>query len=284
VQQELIAEIHRTAIWPIVVTVDGKISLPKESDFIDRDGSYIILTPDGNIDSLHAEISGLTVDRKKEFTKIWSSESRFVVARANEFSKSQQTDIFDYLSEFRIYNCIIVSREKEHSGPINFNDVDTSKKLSVYTWFPYQSSEVCTQVNDITILDSWVTSAHGNFTKNTDLFPRKVSNSLNGCPMKAVSRKTGSLSATRYSYYKNSYGSYFIEIDGLEMDLLTIVLKKINMTFVHVPTPEDFEIEEGLTYNLTRAMIAEESFIVLGFWDHIFWLTHIWTSQIPTTS
>jgi len=27
VQQELIAEIHRTSIWPVVVTVDGNIAL-----------------------------------------------------------------------------------------------------------------------------------------------------------------------------------------------------------------------------------------------------------------
>jgi len=65
VQQELIADIQRTAIWPVVVNVDGKINIPEKSDFKDRDGSYIILIPHGNIDSLHAEISGLIVDRKK---------------------------------------------------------------------------------------------------------------------------------------------------------------------------------------------------------------------------
>ena len=59
VQQELISEIHRTAIWPVVVTVDGNISIPEKSDFIDRDGSYIILIPDGNIKSFKAEINGL---------------------------------------------------------------------------------------------------------------------------------------------------------------------------------------------------------------------------------
>ena len=70
VQQELIAEIHRTSIWPVVVTVDGSISVPEKSEFIDRDGSYIILIPDGNIDSIDAEITGLSVDRNNEFKKI----------------------------------------------------------------------------------------------------------------------------------------------------------------------------------------------------------------------
>ena len=41
VQQELIAEIHTTARWPAVVTVNGNISIPEEADFVDKDGSFI---------------------------------------------------------------------------------------------------------------------------------------------------------------------------------------------------------------------------------------------------
>jgi archaellum component FlaG (FlaF/FlaG flagellin family) len=59
VQQELIAEIHGTAIWLDLVTVDGNISKPNKTDFIDRDGSYIILIPDGNLKGFKAEIVGL---------------------------------------------------------------------------------------------------------------------------------------------------------------------------------------------------------------------------------
>ena len=58
VQQELIAEIHRTAIWPAVVNVDGNISIPEKSDFVDRNGSYIILIPDENIKTLSLKLMG----------------------------------------------------------------------------------------------------------------------------------------------------------------------------------------------------------------------------------
>jgi len=110
VQQELIAEIERTSIWPVVVAVDGKISKSNKTDFLVRDVSYIILIPDGNIKILEAEINGLTIDGTKR-TRFWNSETRFIEAGAHEFSTSQQVDIFDYLSSFRKYNCIIVSRE-----------------------------------------------------------------------------------------------------------------------------------------------------------------------------
>ena len=54
VQKELIAEIQRTANWPVVVTVDGNISKTNKTDFMGIDGSYIILIPDGNIENFVA--------------------------------------------------------------------------------------------------------------------------------------------------------------------------------------------------------------------------------------
>jgi hypothetical protein len=41
VQLELITEIHRNSVWPVVVTVDGNINKPNKTDFIDRDGNLL---------------------------------------------------------------------------------------------------------------------------------------------------------------------------------------------------------------------------------------------------
>jgi hypothetical protein len=178
VQKELIAEIHKSCIWSVVVTVGGNISKPEKTDFIVGGGSYIILIPDGKYESVETEIHGLVFGQYK-FNRIWNSESRFVVAGANEISISQQTDIFVFLSEFRIYNYIIVSPEhyvidKEYSRPININDVDTGMKLGVYTWFPSESSDRCTEVKDVNLQDSWVVYAQGHFTKNTTCFHERL--------------------------------------------------------------------------------------------------------------
>ena len=268
VQQKFIAEIHRNSIWPLVVTVDGNISIPDKSDFIDGDGSYVILIPDGNIKIFKAEINGLA-EGPHGYTRLWNSEARFVVAGANEFSMSQQMEIFDFFSKLRIYNCIILSQEhyviyKEYSRPIKLNYVDTGMKLVVYTWFPYQSSDRCTEVNDITLLDSWVISIQGHFTKNTDLFPRKISNNLNGCPMKAIVREGNSDFSTKYIQYNDSNGNVGMHIEGLEYDLLRVILQQMNMTFVHVPTPEDFKLRKELINNLFRALFGKEAYIALG--------------------
>jgi hypothetical protein len=279
VQQDLIAEIQRTSIWPVVVTVDGNINKPDKSDFIHTEGTYIILLPDGDIRSLMVQIAGLIRGRDDEFTRLWNPEARFVVAGANIFSISQQKDIFDYFSKFRIYNCIIVNQEnyildKEFSREKKVDDVDTGMKLGVYTWFPYQSSDRCTEVNDITLLDRWVisaqghftknTSAQGHFTKNTDLFPRKFTNRFNGCPMKTVVRNSHWYFTTNYVYYQYSNGDDVGHIEGLESDLLMLVLQQMNMTFVYVPTPNDFEIENSVVTNLIWFMFEKVAYLALG--------------------
>jgi hypothetical protein len=116
-------------------------------------------------------------------------------------------------------------------------------------------------VNDITLLDSRVISAQGHFTKNTDLFPIKIRKSFNGCPMKAVVRN---VYAHHETYYLNDEVSSESDIKGFEMDLLRIILKQMNMTFVYVHTPEDFEIVNGSVNNLVSAMNAKEAYIALG--------------------
>jgi hypothetical protein len=269
VRQELIAEIQRTAIWPVVVSVDGNISKNVKTDFIDKDGGYIILIPDGNIKSFLVEILGLILDKKNQFKKLFNSEARFVVAGANEFTLSQQTHIFDYLSKFRIYNCIIVSQEqdvidKKYSRTTIVNDVDTSMKLGVYTWFPYQSSDRCTEVNDITLLDSWVIFEKGHFTKNSDLFTGKLGNNLNRCPIKALVSDSNWDFGTKYVNHVYSNGTVVSYIVGLDIEFLRVVLHKMNMTYVLVPIPEDFETEKNLAMHIIDSLFVKDYYIIVS--------------------
>jgi hypothetical protein len=84
VQQELITEIHRTSIWPVVATVYGNISKPNKTEFVDRIGIYIILIPDGNFNCFHVEINGFAQEGEFKFKRLWNSEARFVVGGGNK--------------------------------------------------------------------------------------------------------------------------------------------------------------------------------------------------------
>jgi hypothetical protein len=115
-------------------------------------------------------------------------------------------------------------------------------------------------VNDITLLDSWVISAQGHFNKNTDLFPGKISKNLNGCPLKAIVRNEQTELTTKYVQHTYSNGSVVWYVEGLEYDLLRVVLHQMNMTFLTVPTPN----EEEWNYNFYRSLFEKNSFIALG--------------------
>jgi hypothetical protein len=54
------------------------------------------------------------------------------------------------------------------------------------------------------------------------------------------------------------------KVAGKEVWLLEVVLQQMNMTFVHVPTPEGFEIEKVSTDNLITAILAKEAYRALG--------------------
>jgi len=169
-----------------------------------------------------------------------------------------------------MYNCVIVSPEqyvidKEYGREVKVNNVDTVVNFVVYTWCPYQSSDRCTEVNDITLLDSWVISAEGHFTENTDLFPRKLRNKLNGCPMKAVVHVGNSDLTTTYINHTDSNGNVVMELAGMEMNLLRIVLQQMNMTFLHVPTTiGPMYVKGRLLDDLFWALFAKEADIALG--------------------
>ena len=106
-------------------------------------------------------------------------------------------------------------------------------------------------MKDITLLDSWVISAQGHFTRNTDLFPRKISNSLEGCPMIALVRPNW------WHYYKSYRG-------GPEVDLLEVVVKQMNMTLVSFSKPEDFAEVNTYLHDIIKYMLVKELYIALG--------------------
>jgi hypothetical protein len=74
------------------------------------------------------------------------------------------------------------------------------------------------------------------------------------------------------------------KLKGLEFDLLKIVYKQINMTFVHVPTPEGFELKgSDDVQNLVSSMIAKGVYIALGSVGTQFRLENSFDSTNPYT-
>jgi hypothetical protein len=75
-----------------------------------------------------------------------------------------------------------------------------------------------------------------------------------------------------------------MKVVGMEMILIKVVLKEMNMTLDYVPTPESFEIEVISVNHLITAIIAKEALLSKAIRKHIF-VRHIFRhKKIPTTS
>ena len=200
---------------------------------------------------------------KHSFTRFWNSDVLFVVVGANEFTKSQQTDIRNYFSKLKKYNCIVISQEhyvidKENKSSLNINDVDTVTKLGVYTWFPYQSSDRCTAVNDITLLDSWVISAQGHFTMNTDFFQERS--------------VRASKDVLRKQFYDIFNGILVRKIlySWMLMELLSWKLFGDGFTNGHFATDE-FNVLMFLQLNIAEGRKFRFLIYLMLFWQRIFY-------------
>jgi hypothetical protein len=122
----------------------------------------------------------------------------------------------------------------------------------------------------MTLLDSWGISSQGHFTKNNDLFPRKVSESFNGCPMKEAVKDGFWYCKTQYVHDNHCDGSAANNVEGLEKELLRIILHRMNMTFVHVHTKEPFDIYNFPVDSLFSALIVKIVYLVLGSMEQFF--------------
>jgi hypothetical protein len=71
---------------------------------------------------------------------------------------------------------------------------------------------------------------------------------------------------------------------GLEMDLLTVVLQQMNMTFLHVRTTEGFEWNEISFSDIVTDMYEKKMIYSLVILEKICCFKHCWTSPITTTS
>jgi hypothetical protein len=293
VEQQLTSYIQQSSIWPLVISRGRHIGNIGEINFIHGDGSYIILISNGSFSSFSDQINRLALIKNK-FTRYWNSEARFIVS---EIQKNPVADyeelrkkILDIFARLKIFNCVIVFQEwnipekqpskrihktgesEEYTEDMKLGVYKTGEseeytedmKLGVYTWFPYQSPDRCSGVNEVTLLDSWVMTEDGHFTNDADLFPQKIGKNLNRCPMRIIARNCSYFRTVVYKNANVSNSSAEADIEGMEIEILKVIIQALNMTTRYLPTPESFELKTGSAYEVFDALFRNKADIVLG--------------------
>jgi hypothetical protein len=140
--------------------------------------------------------------------------------------------------------------------------VTEAPALGIYTWFPYRGPNRCSVVDEAVLLDIWLMAEEGSFVRNSILFPKKLINNFHGCEFRVAAKITSTSVAQNYGNKTN-----IILYDGVEIRLLKLITKTMNLTIIVLPQIKNFKKirEDSEKYiGYTGLFMNDEADIALG--------------------
>lgn len=253
-EQDLTLELHQVAIWPVVVfrhSDDPAVDSIDEKQQETHKGYIIVVYGKETDDVIEDVIEKLQFLR---YSASWNPRARFIVtvAMPAKLQNSQETArlLLEEMSLWNILNVIVIVKApdiqttKEDSEMINIH----VQNFQIYTWFPYQAPDRCSNVRDVTVLDVWLMEGNGRFNNNVNLFPDKIKYNLNGCPITAATFPVDfAVGPYRYLDKNDSTTPYVTYESGLEVSYIKLVAEKLNLTLRFRPPPANNEKWGNLT-------------------------------------
>ncbi|KDR14782.1 hypothetical protein L798_11575 [Zootermopsis nevadensis] len=222
--------------------------------------NYVIITP---IDTDNPERTPIILRNQiihLSRSNAWNPRGRFVVALSNSFKNSslKVQRIFEELWDHKIINVVVLVPSFEERS-------EMESVLKAYTWYPYENSDRCIEVDEVALLDTWV---RGHFIKDADLFPPKTGLDLHGCPLRILTQPTIFTVLDPCFTYVNRPGVYKISYrDGWEIRLLNIITRKMNMTEEYLLPVKDFwnlTDDKGDFAGFTRELLQNRADLAVG--------------------
>ena len=254
----LMKAIHQNEKWSILV-LEAHTKNPELQKTAIKHGSYILLVQvvESAVEDIRFQIKQLKTNTG------WNPRAKHIVMILQTGITPNNTLTKDILSELWLSKVVNVVVLKQMSA----------SKLNIYTSFPYDPRGRCGDIREVVLLDSCVTYKEGKsrFLYNTSLFPAKIPRDLYGCPF--------TLSTFEYEPYmmKRKATSLVEYEDGLDLRMIRVIEKAMNMTMVMQPPPPDgsrwgFLLENGTWVGVTAEILRGYSDLALVGW---FYRCHI---------
>ncbi|PNF21457.1 hypothetical protein B7P43_G13529, partial [Cryptotermes secundus] len=241
-------ELHQQELWPLVLC-NRQICDEFRHGTRSKHSSYIFsLQARDLIREIREKLTAL-----KELAE-WNPRAKFVVAveQCYFFSRNVNAVVEEILTElwnWKIVNAVILIPAQNIQFQCNGNESHnkSSKRqvseklpiplLEVFTWFPYQLSNLCGQVKRAILINTWVLDGEDRegFLHEIPLFGKKIPSDLRGCPVR--------VSAFAYSPFFNQdmnngkHKDAIIFNDGLEFSLLKTMIAATNISVTFQPLP-----------------------------------------------
>ncbi|PNF28426.1 hypothetical protein B7P43_G16059 [Cryptotermes secundus] len=229
---DLLAELHAFERWPLY-TVHEKAARNLERGYAARKyTSYIIIAQVCRlgVSALLKRIS--TQVQFLQEIEAGNPKGVFLVILLNDgrVDKELLREVLASLWQWKILDVIVMIAVKRQSFV-----TDNDTQVNLFSWFPFQSPNRCTQVTDVVLMDQ---CNYGAFLKNADLFPKKITRNLNRCPLTASTISWGDLVIVSTETSSDGAETKVTYKDGLEVTLYNTIAETFNMTAAFiVPIP-----------------------------------------------
>lgn len=225
---------HQDALWPFHVFRTDSLTLAMSDEQLRTHHNYVIFTWPEEVDS---DVIETLVTQLEELQSAvsWNPRAKFLVVVTENFTRPANLlalMIFETMWNMnRIVNVVILV-----PNPDYFLLHREIRILNLYTWFPYEASS-CAKPTQVVLMDQCLPDDNGQLSKNVPLFPNKIPNDLQGCPIR-VSTSELIPYVISTNTYMDSDGNTVYNYRGLEMEYFLLVAEVTNLTVVFLPLAE----------------------------------------------
>lgn len=234
--------LSRIGKWSLLV----KKSSTKGVNFFKQSGSYIIHIR--TKDELKEHINNL------EEYRSWNPHAKIIVFSSAVFNNTNEVvaGIVETLWSAKVVDGIVM-----------LHDVEDLTYYRVYSWFPYSAGNCGNDFYKITIVDN---CTFGYFERKINLFPNKIPNKLNDCPVR--------VRVVQWPPYimppkQHIPGTELYEFDdGLEVNLINTIAQRANFKVIYTMSNKTQNFgtvnSNGTTTGIFTALREEMADIAMG--------------------
>ncbi|PSN31175.1 Ionotropic receptor 252 [Blattella germanica] len=205
---QILHSLHQLSLWPFHISAIGNEILDRTFEDVTKHQGYLIFTSVTEDDIIEDIVNQL---EEIKMSPYWNPRARFLVVsttKSNNIIKSMLQEMWNY---YEISNVVVLVGSE------------------LYTWIPYLSHEVCTEVSPFVIDKCGKTSLNKLL-----LYREKIILKYHGCPLRVMPIETLPIYVIEYQKI-GSDGKPFYNYAGVEIEYFKAVMSVLNFTVIYKP-------------------------------------------------
>ncbi|KAJ4434763.1 hypothetical protein ANN_23333 [Periplaneta americana] len=252
----LVEQLHRSEKWPIITSRVSDFSdvASMRKVVYDKYQSYVIFGYASSVNDIVQMIAQQV--QMLSYHPAWNPRARFAVIPLIE------DDIIDIRTEIAQRLLTLLWQWKIINVVIFINVPEQNMT----------SPSKCNDVRDVILLDTWIAESRGYFAFNANLFPIKVENNLQTCPIKAATFPLEIVvGGTEYFFINGELEQKVRYTEGWEVQFIQLIAEHLNSSLEFLLPPPNNEkwgtlSEDGTFTGLIGDLVYNRADIGFAAW------------------